>query len=94
MKLFEPDLGDRCMDHLLGEVDSAHPRLRELASQEQRAGAGAAADVKDPLRGGGDVEDGRRERLEVLDPAGAGAVVPTNSQLGEVPTHRASEERP
>ena len=42
----EPDPGDRLSDRLRGGVDAAHPRRWELARQEERAVAGAAADSR------------------------------------------------
>ena len=56
----EADLGHRRVHHLLGDVDATHPCLRELAGEEQRAGAGAAADIEDPLGRRGDAQARRR----------------------------------
>src|SRR3954447_362452 len=62
----DPLLG--ATDHLLGEVDAAHPGARELAGDQQRAVAETRADVERPLGLGTHVERGRRKRGEVDGP--------------------------
>ena len=57
-------------------------RPRELAGQEQRRLAGAGAEVEDPLGVRGDRGRGGRERREVVDRAGAGALVPARGASG------------
>jgi hypothetical protein len=54
------DPAGRPAHRILGAIDAAHPRQRELAGEEQRRLALAALESQDPLRFA-DVEDGGRE---------------------------------
>ena len=81
-------------DHLLGDVDPANPRLRELAREQQRALAGPGADLERPLGRRLDVQERGRQRREVIDRARAGALVPARGRTVEEAPHRAAERRP
>ena len=62
----EADLAGRRANHLLGDVDAANARLRELTRQQQRPRAGAGAHLECTLGCGLHVEEGRGQRSEVL----------------------------
>ena len=81
-------------NHLLGEVDAANARLRELARQQQRPRAGAGAHLERALGRGLHVEEGRGQRSEVLHRARAGAPVPAGRGAIEEAPHRAANRRP
>ena len=81
-------------DHLLGDVDAANARLRELAREEQRPLAGAGAHLERPLGRGLHVQERGRQRGEVLHRAGAGAPVPAGRGAIEEAPHRAANRRP
>ena len=78
----EADLGLREANHLLGDVDAAHARSRELAGKEQGRLAGAGADVERPLGRRARLQRRRRQRGEVRDGARARALVPAESAAG------------
>ena len=62
----EPDLLLRDRDHLLGHVDPADARAGELAGGEERGLAGPRAQVEDALGGRRYVEEGSRQRGQML----------------------------
>ncbi len=90
----EPDLGLGAADHLLGDVDTAHRRVGELAGDEQGGDARPGPDVERSLGPPVDHRHGDRERCEVVRPRRTRPLVPGAGQAVEVRGHRPLQDRP